>query len=87
MKCVTNPEKNNRFMDMQDDRFDYESFKVRAIAALQLGKDDALLAGREDTYGGWAVAGSPILKTTITVKRLKEKGYEPMLDYYHKVTF
>ena len=37
--------------------------------------------------GGWAVAQSPILKTTITVKRLKERGYEPMLDYYHKVKF
>jgi RNA-directed DNA polymerase len=37
--------------------------------------------------GGWAVAQSPILKTTITVKRLKQKGYEQMLDYYHKVKF
>jgi group II intron reverse transcriptase/maturase len=37
--------------------------------------------------GGWAVAQSPILKTTITVKRLKRKGYEPMLEHYHKVKF
>lgn len=37
--------------------------------------------------GGWAVAQSPILKTTITVKHLKYKGYEQMLDYYHKVKF
>ena len=37
--------------------------------------------------GGWAVAQSPILKTTITVKRLKKRGYEQMLDYYHKVKF
>jgi group II intron reverse transcriptase/maturase len=37
--------------------------------------------------GGWAVAQSPILKTTITIKRLQLKGYEQMLYYYHKVKF
>ncbi len=31
--------------------------------------------------GGWAVAQSPILKTTITVSRFKRKGYKPLLDY------
>lgn len=31
--------------------------------------------------GGWAVAQSPILKTTITVSRLKRKWYKPLLDY------
>ena len=35
--------------------------------------------------GGWAVAQSPILRTTITLKRLKRSGYEPMLEYYHKI--
>ena len=34
--------------------------------------------------GGWAVAQSPILRTTITLSRLRRKGYESMLDYYHK---
>jgi hypothetical protein len=32
--------------------------------------------------GGWAVAQSPILCTTITVSRLKKRGYLPMVDYY-----
>jgi group II intron reverse transcriptase/maturase len=32
--------------------------------------------------GGWAVAQSPILTTTITLERLKKRGYESMLDYY-----
>lgn len=32
--------------------------------------------------GGWAVAQSPMLKTTITISRLKRRGYESMLDYY-----
>ena len=35
--------------------------------------------------GGWAVAQSPILGTTIQVGLLKRKGYMPMLDYYSKV--
>jgi RNA-directed DNA polymerase len=37
--------------------------------------------------GGWAVAQSPILRTTITELRLKRRGYESMLDYYEKVKF
>jgi RNA-directed DNA polymerase len=35
--------------------------------------------------GGWAVAQSPILRTTITEVRLKKRGYESMLEYYQKV--
>ncbi len=35
--------------------------------------------------GGWAVAQSPILVTTITLSRLRKRGYESLLDYYLKV--
>ena len=35
--------------------------------------------------GGWAVAQSPILGTTITLERLRKRGYESMLDYYHRL--
>ena len=35
--------------------------------------------------GGWAIAQSPILRTTITIKRLRMRGYLTMLSYYHKV--
>lgn len=35
--------------------------------------------------GGWAIAQSPILTTTITLERLQQRGYESMLDYYEKV--
>ena len=35
--------------------------------------------------GGWAIAQSPILGTTITLKRLCKKGYESLLTYYEKV--
>lgn len=34
--------------------------------------------------GGWAVAQSPILRTTITLSRLRRRGYHSMLDYYLK---
>jgi RNA-directed DNA polymerase len=36
--------------------------------------------------GGWAVAQSPILVTTITLQRLVQRGYESMLDYYERVS-
>jgi group II intron reverse transcriptase/maturase len=35
--------------------------------------------------GGWAVAQSPMLLTSITLMRLKQKGYESMLEHYLKV--
>ena len=35
--------------------------------------------------GTWAVACSPILKTTITVERLQQRGYEPMFVCYQKI--
>ncbi|PKP28335.1 MAG: hypothetical protein CVU01_04395 [Bacteroidetes bacterium HGW-Bacteroidetes-18] len=31
---------------------------------------------------GWAIAQSPILGTTITLKRLKQRGYKAMVDIY-----
>ncbi len=33
--------------------------------------------------GGWRIAQSPILGSTITVARLKLRGYISMMDYYH----
>ncbi|WP_421921268.1 group II intron maturase-specific domain-containing protein [Marinifilum sp.] len=36
--------------------------------------------------GGWAIAQSPILGTTITLDRLKKRGYESMLDIYKKIS-
>ena len=35
--------------------------------------------------GGWAVAQSPILVTTITLERLRKRGYESMLEVYQKI--
>lgn len=36
--------------------------------------------------GGWEIALSPILRTTITLSRLRRKGYETLLSYYEKVS-
>ena len=35
--------------------------------------------------GGWRIAQSPILVTTITLERLRKRGYESLLSYYEKV--
>jgi RNA-directed DNA polymerase len=35
--------------------------------------------------GGWAIAQSPILGTTITIDRLLKRGYVPMLDMYNQM--
>jgi group II intron reverse transcriptase/maturase len=54
---------------------------------LQLGADThhAYVWSRT-RKGGWAIAQSPILGTTITLERLRKRGYEAMLDYYLKVS-
>ena len=35
--------------------------------------------------GGWAIAQSPILGTTITVERLRKRGYIPLLELYNQI--
>jgi group II intron reverse transcriptase/maturase len=35
--------------------------------------------------GGWAIAQSPILGTTVTLESLGKRGYESLLTYYEKV--
>jgi RNA-directed DNA polymerase len=50
---------------------------------IRLGIDhDHAYAWSRTRKGGWAVAQSPILITTITLKRLKQKGYDSLLDVY-----
>ena len=52
---------------------------------LGVSKDQAYAWSRT-RMGGWAVAQSPMLGTTITLERLRKRGYETMLDYYLKVS-
>ncbi len=53
---------------------------------IQLGVDytDAYAWSRS-RMGGWAIAQSPILKTTITIQRLKRKGYISLSDQYQMI--
>ena len=52
---------------------------------MRLGVDpDHAYAWSRTRKGGWRVAQSPILSTTITLARLKSRGYIAMLDYYQK---
>ncbi len=54
---------------------------------IRLGVDhDHAYAWSRTRKGIWAIAQSPILTTTITLERLKKKGYESMLEYYLKVS-
>jgi hypothetical protein len=34
--------------------------------------------------GGWAQACSPIMKTTVTLERLKRRGYIEFYDYFQR---
>lgn len=52
----------------------------------RLGMDtERAYAYSRTRMGGWAVAQSPILRTTITLSRLRRRGYESMLSYYQKM--
>ena len=35
--------------------------------------------------GGWVIAQSPILGTTITLERLSKRGYISLLDIYKQI--
>jgi len=51
---------------------------------IRLGVDsDMAYAWSQTRLGGWRVAQSPILGTTITLDRLKQRGYVVWLNYYH----
>ena len=53
---------------------------------IRLGVDaDHAYAWSRTRKGGWAVAQSPILTTTITLQRLRKRGYESLLDVYLKL--
>ena len=52
---------------------------------IRLGVDPEMAyAWSQTRLGGWRVAQSPILGTTITLERLRQRGYVNWLNYYHK---
>jgi len=58
--------------------------KRKSLIRLGISPEQAYQWSRT-RMGGWRVAQSPILGTTITVERLKMRGYVPLLELYNKV--
>ena len=58
--------------------------KRRSLIRLGIEQGQAYAWSRS-RKGGWAIAQSPILGTTITVDRLKQRGYISMLEIYKQV--
>jgi RNA-directed DNA polymerase len=59
--------------------------KRKNLIQLSVDQDHAYAWSRT-RMGGWAVAQSPILVTTITLDRLCKRGYESLLTYYKDIT-
>ncbi|WP_289053771.1 hypothetical protein [Carboxylicivirga marina] len=59
--------------------------KRRSLIRLGIEQGQAYAWSRT-RMGGWAVAKSPILGTTITINRLKQRGYLPLSDIYQQIT-
>jgi group II intron reverse transcriptase/maturase len=57
--------------------------KRKNLIRLGINLDQAYAWSRT-RMGGWAVAQSPILRTTITINRLKRKGYVSLIEYYKR---
>ena len=36
--------------------------------------------------GGWAIAQSPIMRTTVTEERLAKRGYQSFTKYYEQLS-
>jgi len=59
----------------------------RRRSLIRLGvKPEHAISWSRTRMGGWATAQSPILVTTITLKRLTKRGYQSSLDYYRKIS-
>jgi RNA-directed DNA polymerase len=53
---------------------------------IRLGVDhEHAYAWSRSRKGGWAIAQSPIMGTTITVERLEKRGYISLLELYNQI--
>jgi len=58
----------------------------RMRSYIRLGvKPGIAYAWSRSRMGGWAIAQSPIMHTTVTPTRLKQRGYKSFLEYYHSI--
>ena len=66
---------------------DWKKPERRRKSLIRLGvKQEMARSWSRTRMGGWATAQSPILVTTITLKRLMRRGYQSALDLYLKVS-
>ena len=66
---------------------DWKKPERRRKSLIRLGvKPEQAKSWSRSRMGGWAVAQSPILNTTITLRRLQRRGYISLLDLYLKVS-
>ncbi len=66
---------------------DWKKLERKRKNLIRLGTPESqAYAWSRTRMGGWVVAQSPILVTTITLTRLVQRGYESMLDYYKRVS-
>ena len=64
---------------------DWKKPNKKRRSLIRLGVDQEMaFAWSMTRLGGWRVAQSPIMGTTITLDRLKHRGYVVWLDYYNK---
>jgi len=59
--------------------------RMRSLIRLGINQNQAYAWSRTN-MGGWAVAQSPILGTTITVNILKKRGYISMSEYFNSIS-
>jgi group II intron reverse transcriptase/maturase len=66
---------------------DWKKPEKRRRSLIRLGvKPEQAKSWSRSRMGGWAVAQSPILNTTITLKRLTKRGYQSALYLYLKIS-
>ena len=66
---------------------DWKKPERRRKNLIRLGiRNGQAYAWSRTRMGGWAVAQSPIMVTTITLERLAKRGYESLMSYYEKVS-
>ena len=75
----TDPERSG-----EQDRSKKRERMLKNLIRLGVNPVDAYRWSRS-RLGGWAIAQSPILNTTITIRVLSQRGYESMFVWYQKV--
>ncbi len=82
-----NPTPNPQMVTFSDPnkRKTGQTQKRRNLIRLGINQGQAYAWSRS-RMGGWAIAQSPILGTTITIERLKKRGYVSMREIYKLIS-